>query len=465
MGIADSPTGHDFPTHIRFVIAIGILQEKETRRLAHDQSSFGKDQAGGDVQPLREHGKLVRPTIAVCVLANPDPIRAHTVRLHAVRIVARLRDPTPTAVIPSQRDRFADLRFAGEQLNPAICGDLDPFHGSFGGVGELVSDRFGALLVVGHFWARLPLFWLPARQELLPLAPSLIAHGPNDGVAQQLLELCVLPSPLIVTAGGIEDPAFPLGPGPSPRFPVLALDPFHQEVAALGIDLIVDIGFVPRGILGNPFQDRVIPVHDRGLEDPGFVRFEPTADQGDESRIVAEAGGRTVDRQKAMAALDEGGQGAKLLRRDLPVVRVEQERIVERQRLRVQAGGRGGVVKVNRLPPHRVHEDWDVSGRVVVLALVSQKEHPEGARSRRLDGVRKGGAAGEQANDPGTGVHDSVQPTPEIGRTATPEQDEFWEVLAMAGVAPPEGRHSCRPTVDVASPGRAMMRRRPLWNH
>ena len=100
MGIADSPTGHDFPTHIRFVVAIGVLQEKETRRLAHDQSSVGKDQAGGDVQPFREHGKLVRPTIAVRVLAYPDPIRAHTVRLDPVRIIARLCDPTPTALIP-----------------------------------------------------------------------------------------------------------------------------------------------------------------------------------------------------------------------------------------------------------------------------------------------------------------------------------------------------------------------------
>ena len=180
----------------------------------------------------------------------------------------------------------------------------------------------------------------------------------------------------------------------------------------------------------------MIPIHDRGLEDPGFVRFEPTSDQRDEAGIVAEAGGRTVDRQKAMAALDERGQGAKLFRRDLPVVRVEQERIVERQRLRVQAGRGGGVVKVDRLPPHRIHEDWDVGGRVVVLALVPQKEDPEWPRSRRLGGERQGGAGGEQANDPGTGVHDSLQPTPEIRLTATPEQDEFWEVLAMAGVNP-----------------------------
>ena len=112
---------------------------------------------------------------------------------------------------------------------------MDPFHGSLGGEGELVGDRFGALLVVGHFWARLPLFWFPARQELFPLAPGLIAHGPNDGVAQELLEFGVLPSPLIVTAGGVEDPAFPLGPGPSPGLPVIALDPFHQEVTAFGV--------------------------------------------------------------------------------------------------------------------------------------------------------------------------------------------------------------------------------------
>jgi len=94
----------------------------------------------------------------------------------------------------------------------------------------------------------------------------------------------------------------------------------------------------------------MLAVDDGCFEDPGLVRFETAADHGDEARIVAKTGRGAVDREEAIATLDKRIQCRELLRRDLGVVRVEQEGVVVAEGIRGEAI-RLGEVLGSKSPP------------------------------------------------------------------------------------------------------------------
>lgn len=76
------------------------------------------------------------------------------------------------------------------------------------------------------------------------LAPG-FAHGPDDSVSEETLESLLFPGSIIVPGGGVEHSAFALGAHPSPRFPSVAFDAFHEDGSPVGVVVAVDVGFVP----------------------------------------------------------------------------------------------------------------------------------------------------------------------------------------------------------------------------
>ena len=104
--VVHAPAGHDFPALVGLVIAVGVLEEKETWRLGDHDAAVGKGEAGRDVQPVGEDREFVGPAVAVGVLADLDAVVAEAVGFHVVRVVARLGDPEAAALVPRHEDRF-----------------------------------------------------------------------------------------------------------------------------------------------------------------------------------------------------------------------------------------------------------------------------------------------------------------------------------------------------------------------
>ena len=70
VGVVDAPAGHDLGAHVGLVVAGGVLEKKETRRLRDDDAAIGEDETGRDIQLVREDGELVRAAVAIGVFAN-----------------------------------------------------------------------------------------------------------------------------------------------------------------------------------------------------------------------------------------------------------------------------------------------------------------------------------------------------------------------------------------------------------
>ena len=178
VGVAHAPAGHHLPALVRAVVAVGVPQEEEPGWLRHHDAAIGEDEAGGDVQVLREDREPVRPAVAVGVLTDPDAVVAAAVRAHVVGIVLGLGDPEAAALVPGEEDRLGDVRLGGEQFHAQVRGDLDALPAALRRQGQLERHRLRALLVIGDGRPRFPLLRLPRRHEPPPLRhPLAPRHG------------------------------------------------------------------------------------------------------------------------------------------------------------------------------------------------------------------------------------------------------------------------------------------------
>ena len=124
-------------------------------------------------------------------------------------------------------------------------------------------------------------------------------------------------------------------------------------------------------------------VEDGGLEHARFVRLEPAAHHGDEFGLVHKTCRSAVNGQEAVAAFDVLIERRELLWRDVVVICVQHHRIVMSQRVLIQRRlGLGEVIEIDRIAAHGIGEDRHIGGAVVMLALVTEKEHPNRTRVR-----------------------------------------------------------------------------------
>ena len=189
--VADAPAVDEHLAHIGAVVAIRVFQENKTRRLRDDDAAAGKDERSREIQRVRENRELIRAPVAIRVLADLDVVMARASGRDAVRIVARLRHPQPSARIPGQGDGLANVRLAGEKLEPAIRRHLRPLHRALHHEWMLEGERLRALLVVGHVRIWLALLGFALREKFLPLRLRRRIERADDRLAN-LLRLAVL---------------------------------------------------------------------------------------------------------------------------------------------------------------------------------------------------------------------------------------------------------------------------------
>ena len=165
--------------HVRLVVAVGVLEEKEARRLADDEPAIGERQAGRDVQLVGEDGELVRLAVAIGVLADLDAVIALAAGRHAVRIVAASPPPSSGRARPRPRRWVCMMSgSAGEEFQPQVRRDLGALHAALHAERMLEGERLRARLVVGHVRIGLALLRLALGEEGLPFRP---AGGPGGG--------------------------------------------------------------------------------------------------------------------------------------------------------------------------------------------------------------------------------------------------------------------------------------------
>ena len=89
---------------------------------------LAKTRLVGEVQPIGEDGELVGPAVAVGVLEDLDPVVARLAVQHQVRVIDRLDDPEPAALVEREGDRLDDVRLLRKQLELELGRHLDELH-------------------------------------------------------------------------------------------------------------------------------------------------------------------------------------------------------------------------------------------------------------------------------------------------------------------------------------------------
>ena len=123
--VAFAKTGKEHLAHVRLAIAVGVLGVKNVRRGGHDHALAPGHHAGGEVQPVQEHGGLVVDAVVVGVLEKADDAAWFAFAVHAQRIIAHLHHPQFSVRAPLEGDRVLDQRFAGDQLHFESGPDAD----------------------------------------------------------------------------------------------------------------------------------------------------------------------------------------------------------------------------------------------------------------------------------------------------------------------------------------------------
>ena len=381
MGVADPPAGHDLLAHVRLVIAIGVLQEQKARWLTDNHPAIGEHQPGRNVKAFGKDRELVRFAVAVGILADPDAIAAHPVRFDSVGIVAGLRDPAAATLVEGEGDRLADVRLAGKEFQPHVGRHLGALHAALHAERMLEGDRLGTTLIVGDVLVFLTNLLLARGKKGLPFLPRLVANRPHNRIAEFQLEVGVLPGAFIVTAGGVEHPALALLSNPCPRLTAVTLNTLHQQRPTLLVQLVVHRGCTPSFILVHSLHDRMSGLQNARLELPTTMGFRLAPKQLDELRGIAETRTGTVNRDEAVTALDELAECSHLRLRNVLMIGIEHHRIVSRKRLRIETIRRRIVVEVDRFTAETLHQVGQIFSRIVILTLVSKKEHPDWPRS------------------------------------------------------------------------------------
>ena len=108
-----------------------------------------------------------------------------------------------------------------------------------------------------------------------------------------------------MAAGGVEDSALALFPDPGPGLARIAFDALGQQCATLGVDAVMDVGFVPCFIGLHILENGVRWGEESGLENGGFMGLETPTDKVDEARLIAKTRAGTMDGKEGVARFDK----------------------------------------------------------------------------------------------------------------------------------------------------------------
>ncbi len=307
------------------VVAVGILEEYHARPVGGDDSAVGMDHGSRQRQPFCEDGEGIRPSIAVGVFADFQPVAARAVRGHIVRIIQRLHHPQPSALVPRESDGTHHVRLRGEQRHGKPRRHLRALQRGFRRERLLHLRRLPVRLVALRQHRRV-IFQRgqDGRQKVIP-------RRPTNATLQQFVKSLLRPAPLVVAVRSVEDTALPLRPRPRPRLVLVALQ--HREIAR---QPVMPIRFIPGLERRVALHRRMLRRHHPRGENSFAMPFDLSADQSDISVRFLEARRAAMHRHKAPTPLDEFPHRVELLRRDGLVVRIDEQHIITRQILRCQ---------------------------------------------------------------------------------------------------------------------------------
>ena len=142
------PGEQDLGVAVGPVVAVPVGIEEQVRGLADEDAAVADRQRRGQVQPVDEDRRLVGPAVAVGVLEDLDPVGParparrrlgdavvlgpevlvdrHRLEPGRVGILQVLEDPEPPALVEAGRDRLADHRLGGEDLDVEPLGHDHP---------------------------------------------------------------------------------------------------------------------------------------------------------------------------------------------------------------------------------------------------------------------------------------------------------------------------------------------------
>src|SRR5688572_11240694 len=147
------------------------------------------------------------------------------------------------------------------------------------------------------------------------------------------MEALLVPAALVMPMRGVEDAALALRADPGPGLFLAAL----QDGDVLR-QLVMAVGLIPslEGLVA--LHRRMIRRHHAGGEGPIAMPFDLPADEVDVAIRLLETGRATMHRHEAAALLHEAPHRRELLRRDLLMIREDQQHVVLRQILRRERG-------------------------------------------------------------------------------------------------------------------------------
>ena len=333
MRVAELPAGDERRPLVGGAVAVGVPQEDRLVPVLHDGPAADDDDRGRDAQPLGEDGEAVGGAVAVGVFADADAVAARRTvgAAEFVRVVDRLADPQPAALVPRHRDRLG-----GEVALVGVEADGQPLRHDHVRQGLLRGERrlherprlrlrppvlAGGVVrdlradvdvlerrpVRGHVRHRRDL-------EPLPLGEGgddarVVAAGPADAALQEITEAGVREGPPVVPPRGVEHAALAVGANPRPRFAVVAVgllpaDADREDGAVVRVVEVMDVGFVPRREAVEPGRDGVVRLDDRRPEHAGPVLQKLPADEGGHPRVVPPAIAGAVQRHEPAAVGD-----------------------------------------------------------------------------------------------------------------------------------------------------------------
>ena len=431
MRVRGAPAAEQDLAFVAMIVALRRTQEQRVRRLRDDDAVLVEREARRDAELVGEDGELVGPADALRVLADDDAIAAFAFALQLVRIVERLRDPQPAALVPVHADRAIDVGIGREQL-------------------RLEADRRHQVLLrllrverLLHLRQRLVLagpasrrgverhlrFLILERLDVRPLRRHcrwpgvdrggerhgngrILADGPADAPFDEVLEARVAPGPLVMAPRRVEDAALALRPHPGPRLLLAFLFAVFEDRPILGIVLRVDVGLVPALERREALHDRMRRIAGNGADGAGVVPGELSADERDVLRRVEETERRAVERDQPLAAFDVVENRLLLIRRDLLLVRVDGEAVVLVEDLRRQRIECIGVGELDAMLREGGLELAESSLRLV-MAVVAEEEDADragvlGVADRREERDRQHSEDASHGRDLGENRRDRV---------------------------------------------------------
>ena len=119
--VLHAEAGQQLGPFVRNVIAVGVFQKQQVRRLPHKHAAVAELNTGCEIETVGKNGDLVGAAVVISVFQNFDAVARLGAGSRAERIFKKFHHPQPPAFVPSHGNGVDDIRLGGKEPN------LEPF--------------------------------------------------------------------------------------------------------------------------------------------------------------------------------------------------------------------------------------------------------------------------------------------------------------------------------------------------